>query len=68
MQININKAYQYYIDNINKSCDKRILDIHSFHQAFVYFLSNIDNQSAPYKTNCGKIRFLHIEMILNKIK
>ena len=68
MQVNIQKAYQYYINNIHNSCDTRILDEGSFHQAFVHFLLNIDNNPAPYKTNCSKTVFLHTQIILNKIK
>lgn len=76
MQINIQKAYQYYIDNISKSCDTRILDEQSFHQAFAEFLNRLhfmdmfqhNVKDIPvYNEKCKKSYFLNLEIVLNKI-
>jgi hypothetical protein len=75
--MNINKAYQYYIDNINKSCDKRVLDEKSFHEVFSSFLQelqidevmNKNTQHIPvYNDKCKTSRIVNLQVVLNKIR
>lgn len=76
MQVNIQKAYQYYIDNISKSCDTRILDEQAFHQAFAEFLNSLNlmelfqnsiKNIPVYNEKCKKSYYLNLEIVLNKV-
>lgn len=75
MNINIQKAYQYYIDNIHKSCDKRTLNEQEFHRAFPAFLQNLeimsimnsDMENIPiYNDKCGTSRIVNIDVVIKK--
>jgi hypothetical protein len=77
MKIDIKKAYDYYINNINKSCDNRVLDEKSFHEAFSAFLQqlqidevmNRNTQYIPiYNDKCKTSRIVNLETVLNKIR
>jgi hypothetical protein len=75
MQINLKKAYNYYLTNLDKSCETRVLDRPSFERGFLYFLEILrrediffDFEDVPVLTKCNKSKFLHINRVLIKIK
>jgi hypothetical protein len=77
MTLDINKAYKYYVNNIEKSCDKTPLDENSFRAAFTEWIANVQQQEImatmqgiehiPILTKCGNGVFLQIKEILKKI-
>lgn len=75
MTINIQKAYQYYIDNISKSCDNRILTEQEFHRAFPEFLQELQIMSVMqpqleeipvYNDKCKTSRIVNIDVVIKK--
>lgn len=75
MQLDIKKAYQYYVDNINRSCNTNILDEQSFHKVFPAFLQdlqimsvmNSDMENIPiYNDKCGTSRIVNIDVVIKK--
>lgn len=75
MQININKAYQYYIDNINRSCDNKVLSEQDFHQIFAMWLQNLELMSVMnptmenipiYNEKCKTSRIVNINVVIKK--
>lgn len=76
MVYSIEKAYQYYLNNMSKTPDKRILDAPSFERAFIFFMNILHQESLffpeieqfPVIMNSGQSRYLHINRILIKIQ
>ena len=75
MQIDIKKAYQYYIDNTHKSCDNKILTEEEFHIAFPAFLQDLQIMSVMqphmenipvYNDKCKTSRIINIDVIIKK--
>lgn len=75
MQININKAYQYYIDNINRSCDNKVLSEQDFHEAFAMWLQELEIMSIMqpqiedipvYNEKCKTSRIVNIHVVIKK--
>ena len=74
MQINIDKAFQYYIENYEKACNKSFtLNKKQFSKFFIDWLNTINMQDPdldhiPIINNCGQSRWVNIESVLNKVK
>lgn len=75
MQINIQKAYQYYIDNRAKSCHNVILTEEQFHQAFAMWLQELEIMSIMhpqmenipvYNDKCKTSRIINIHVVIKK--
>ena len=71
------KAYNYYVNNINKSCNTNIIDEQSFHQAFAAFLQSLELTYAfqpeivnipLYNDKCKTSKIVNLNTVLNKIK
>jgi hypothetical protein len=75
MTINIENAYNYYLNNLSRSCDTRTLDANSFRDVFVNFLETFhhekmffpDREHIPFVTKCGKSKYITIDIILKKV-
>lgn len=81
--ININLAYDFYVKNINKSCNTKILSFEEFNKYFPMFIeqmcspvniifddstqSFINLNEVPFLTKCNKSVLLSINSILKKI-
>ena len=78
MTLDLNKAYEYYVNNIKKSCDTKLLDENSFKAAFTQWLTIVQQneiaatmqgtEHIPTLTKCGNSVFLEIKQIVDKIQ
>lgn len=73
MIIDIEKAYSYYINNIDKTCDKKVLDFISFEKAFKGYLTYLYNMNPIFEnlmevSKCGNSRLVNFNIVINKIK
>ena len=80
--IDIQKAYSYYISNIDKTCIQKVLSFEEFQQAFPAFIDTICSpvlvfdddtkqfirmDSIPFLTKCNKSVMISISIINKKI-
>lgn len=78
MTLDLNKAYEYYVNNIKRSCDETLLDENSFKAAFTQWLAVVQQneitgtmqgtQHIPTLTKCGNGVFLEIKQIITNIQ
>lgn len=76
MRINIEKAYKYYTDNIDKSDNKQVLDPETFKATFSMWLNSLAMtesmnpgiEEIPVMMQNGKTKIISLKSILNKIK
>jgi len=75
MKLDIKKAYQYYVDNITRSCDNRILSEQDFHEAFAMWLQELEimnvmqhnlNNIPVYNEKCKTSRIVNINVVIKK--
>lgn len=74
-RIDVDRAYNYYINNIDRSCEKRVLSREQFQKHFTDWLNHLALQNALNPQieevaeigKCGKSRYVRLESVISKI-
>jgi hypothetical protein len=75
MKIKVDKAYDYYVNNIDRSCNKTIISKEQFTKHFLDWINHLALQNAlnpsieevPEIGICGKSRYIRLESVISKI-